>query len=149
MDHVGGLRFEEVLWEETVRLVGESRRYEPTPNGLRMISGLMVLRERVLGWPSDAGRNQIAEKPEHQSPGTLVPAKKDECFSSRNGVPPIWRAFSLESGPIGTSTMGASIPNRSQNIVLSTSRGYAARKSRLRFEVGERCGCCKIFQSID
>ncbi len=29
-------------------LVGKSRRYEPTPKGLRMISGLIVLRERVL-----------------------------------------------------------------------------------------------------
>ena len=34
--------------KELVRLVGKSRRYEPTANGLRMISGLMVLRERVL-----------------------------------------------------------------------------------------------------
>ncbi|MBV8832190.1 MAG: hypothetical protein JO108_23560 [Acidobacteriaceae bacterium] len=34
--------------KELVRLVGKSRRYEPTPNGLRTISGLMVLRERVL-----------------------------------------------------------------------------------------------------
>jgi hypothetical protein len=31
-----------------VRRVGKSRRYEPTPNGLRMISGVTVLRERVL-----------------------------------------------------------------------------------------------------
>jgi hypothetical protein len=31
-----------------VRLIGKSRRYEPTPNGLRMISGLMALRERIL-----------------------------------------------------------------------------------------------------
>lgn len=34
--------------KELVRLVGKSRRYEPTANGLRLISGLMVLRERVL-----------------------------------------------------------------------------------------------------
>ncbi len=31
-----------------VRLVGKTRRYEPTPDGLRLISALMVLRERVL-----------------------------------------------------------------------------------------------------
>jgi hypothetical protein len=29
-------------------LVGKSRRYQPTPNGLKMVSGLVVLRERVL-----------------------------------------------------------------------------------------------------
>ena len=34
--------------KELVRLIGKSRRYEPTPNGLRMISGLTVLRERIL-----------------------------------------------------------------------------------------------------
>ena len=34
--------------KELVRLVGKSRRYEPTPNGLRLISELMVLRERVV-----------------------------------------------------------------------------------------------------
>lgn len=34
--------------KELVRLVGKSRRYEATPDGLRTISALMVLRERVL-----------------------------------------------------------------------------------------------------
>jgi hypothetical protein len=34
--------------KELVRLVGKSRRYELTPNGLRMISALLVLRERVV-----------------------------------------------------------------------------------------------------
>lgn len=29
-------------------LAGKSRRYQPGPNGLRMISALMVLRERIL-----------------------------------------------------------------------------------------------------
>ena len=31
-----------------VRFVGKSRRYEPTPQGLRVMSALMVLRERVV-----------------------------------------------------------------------------------------------------
>jgi hypothetical protein len=34
--------------KELIRLVGKGRRYEPTPNGLRMISAFMVLRERIL-----------------------------------------------------------------------------------------------------
>jgi hypothetical protein len=34
--------------KELVRLVGKGRCYQPTPNGLKMVSGLMVLRERVL-----------------------------------------------------------------------------------------------------
>ena len=29
-------------------MVGKSRRYEPTREGLRLISGLMVLREHIL-----------------------------------------------------------------------------------------------------
>ena len=34
--------------KDFVRLVAKSRRYEPTPQGLRMISALTVLRERVV-----------------------------------------------------------------------------------------------------
>ena len=34
--------------KDLVRLVGKSRRYEPTSSGLTTISGILVLRERVL-----------------------------------------------------------------------------------------------------
>ncbi len=34
--------------KELIRLVGKSRRYEPTPDGLRLISALIVLRERIV-----------------------------------------------------------------------------------------------------
>jgi hypothetical protein len=34
--------------KDMIRLVGKNRRYEPTPQGLRIISALTILRERVL-----------------------------------------------------------------------------------------------------
>ena len=35
--------------KELVRLVGKSRRYEPTPDGLQMISALMVVARASSG----------------------------------------------------------------------------------------------------
>ena len=34
--------------KEFIRKVGKSRRYEPTPNGLRAMAGLFVLRDKVI-----------------------------------------------------------------------------------------------------
>jgi DNA-binding transcriptional ArsR family regulator len=50
---------------ELVRLVGKSRRYEPTQNGLTMISGLIVLREECWNRSSAA---PLTGSPTHPLP---------------------------------------------------------------------------------
>jgi hypothetical protein len=56
--------------KELVRLIGKSRRYEPTANGLRLISGLMVSRERVLE-PLTRGIVNVAPPKPAASPTSL------------------------------------------------------------------------------
>lgn len=52
-----------------VRKIGSSRRYEPIPDGLRMMTALLVLREKVIKPVlAGAGKPKRGPKPKHQSP---------------------------------------------------------------------------------
>lgn len=55
--------------KEWVHKIGKSRRYEATPDGLRTMSALLILREKVLK-PVLAGavKPKRGPKPKHQSP---------------------------------------------------------------------------------
>jgi hypothetical protein len=76
--------------KDLVRLVGKTRRYEPTPRGLRMISALMVLRERVAE-PLTRGIVNI----ESMQPGANS-TPLDQCYRSiREQMRAVFRELGL------------------------------------------------------
>ena len=53
--------------------IGKSRRYEATPDGLRTMSALLILREKVIKPVlAGAGKPKRGPKPKHQSPIDLL-----------------------------------------------------------------------------